>query len=124
VYLLSKIPLILFFILPVYGLILKLFFYKKGHYIIHLIHSLHLHAFVFAWMSIVWLGVLLAGIESLHLIWISLLILSMYFVKSMRTLYGQSYGILILKYGITGMLYTIAGSTVLVVGIVLSTLLF
>ena len=52
-YILRQIPLIIFFILPIYALLLKLFFWRKGLYITHLIHSIHLHSFLFfySWMD-------------------------------------------------------------------------
>ncbi|MFT4834850.1 MAG: hypothetical protein ACI83W_001753 [Marinoscillum sp.] len=54
-FLVRNIPITMFFILPLFGLILKLLFRKKL-YINHLIHSLHLHSFAFMLLTIMWIG--------------------------------------------------------------------
>ena len=54
-YLMKQIPIIIFFILPIYAFLLKVFFWRKGLYIKHLIHSIHLHSFLFFLMGWTWL---------------------------------------------------------------------
>lgn len=53
-YILHNIPILMFFLLPIYALILKLFFQKRL-YINHVVHSLHLHSFLFIVLSLFWL---------------------------------------------------------------------
>lgn len=54
-YLLKNIPIMMFFLLPVFALLLKLLF-RKRLYINHLIHSLHLHSFAFVILTIMWIS--------------------------------------------------------------------
>lgn len=52
----SKLPILLFIIIPVLAFILFLFFYKKTlYYIDHLVFALHLQSFLFTILFIAWL---------------------------------------------------------------------
>lgn len=57
-YLLKNIPIMMFFLLPVFALWLKVFF-RKRLYINHLVHGLHLHCFAFVVLTVVWISDLL-----------------------------------------------------------------
>lgn len=88
-----------FFLLPLFALILKLFYIRRNQYYIrHLIFSIHLHSFLF---------LILIVIISLKLLFLSgimwiggLLIFSfpVYFVLALRKFYGQKMGKTILKF--------------------------
>jgi len=47
-FLISKLPLLIFFLIPVFGGLLYLFFYKKKYYFVdHLVFALHIQSFIF-----------------------------------------------------------------------------
>lgn len=49
----SKLPILFFFLIPVFGVLLFLFFYKKKYfYVDHLVFALHLQSFVFVLLII------------------------------------------------------------------------
>ncbi|MEM9895899.1 MAG: hypothetical protein AAF789_05980 [Bacteroidota bacterium] len=89
VYILRQVPLIVFFALPVFAFFLKLFFWRKGLYIEHLIHSIHLHSMFFLLMSFGWIiNFLVADIDDL-VIRVSTLLTAIYVVISFRKVYGE-----------------------------------
>lgn len=53
-FIVKNIPLLLFFLLPLYALILKIFFRKKL-YINHVVHGLHIHSFMFILLTLYWI---------------------------------------------------------------------
>lgn len=122
-YILDKIPLIVFFILPVYAFLLKLFFFRLGYYIKHLIHSIHIHSFSFIVLSLVWLSSYLFDITPEIGLGISLLLTSTFIILSFRRVYKQRWFTLIVKMLTIGFLYSIAAALVLTSGILISMLL-
>ncbi|WP_406683925.1 DUF3667 domain-containing protein [Seonamhaeicola sp. MEBiC1930] len=52
----DAIPISLFILLPIFALILKLFFYKRGHYAHHLVFSFYYFSFLFVVFSLVLLA--------------------------------------------------------------------
>ena len=119
-YLLEKVPVIMFFILPLYALLLKGFFYKKGYYIKHLIHSLHIHSFFFLLLTIVWSLDLAGMIDSDNTIIPAMLWVLIYIILSFRRVYQQSYFVLTIKTFTIGFTYIICSSIVLIIGIIIS----
>lgn len=82
-----QIPIIIFFVLPVFALLLKLFFWRRGLYIKHLIHSIHIHSFFFFLMGWVWaLSLIIEDFEDWG-IWLTLLATSIYIVFSFKKVY-------------------------------------
>lgn len=123
-YLMRQIPIIIFFILPVYAFLLKLFFWRKGLYIKHLIHSLHLHSFYFFLLSLVWmLALIINDFENYGLI-IATLITFGYSVLSFRNVYGVRIRWCIFRAMCIGFLYTFALTIVLILGVLISLALF
>ncbi len=119
-YILRQIPIIIFFILPVYALLLKLFFWRKGLYIKHLIHSLHLHAFYFFITGWVWVfALLIEDFEDWGLN-IAVLITFIYAVISFKRVYKIKMRWCIFRALCIGFIYTIALGMVLGVGILIS----
>jgi hypothetical protein len=49
----GNIPRTFFVLLPVFALLLELFYRKQGYYIEHLVFSLYYHAFVFSWFTVI-----------------------------------------------------------------------
>jgi hypothetical protein len=86
--LLRSASITLFFLLPVFALILWAFHFKRGpYYVQHLVHSVHLHTFVFAVFSI-YLGIgLAADVDGGLIVGLILLI---YLIWSLRRVYRQS----------------------------------
>jgi predicted RNA-binding Zn-ribbon protein involved in translation (DUF1610 family) len=122
-YILEQVPLIVFFILPLYALILKIFYYRKGYYIMHLIHSLHIHSFLFFILGIGWAYCwLIAEVPDTVAI-IGFTLASVYIIFSSRRLYQQGVGLIILKTLSIGFLYILLVSFVFLIGILLSVLL-
>ncbi len=52
----DTIPIAMFFLLPIYALLLKLLFYKKGHFAHHLVFSFYFFSFLFTVFSILLLA--------------------------------------------------------------------
>ncbi|XOV94662.1 MAG: DUF3667 domain-containing protein [Bacteroidota bacterium] len=82
---LKNIPILMFFLLPVYALILKLFFQKKL-YLNHAVHSLHLHSFLFIILTFVWLYYIIID-ESPTLFFIAFGLASFYIIRSFMRSY-------------------------------------
>ncbi|MFY0601524.1 MAG: DUF3667 domain-containing protein [Cyclobacteriaceae bacterium] len=88
-YIIKNIPILMFLLLPIYALILKLFFRKKL-YIHHLIHSIHLHSFMFTVLSIVWFLTILMG-NSMEIVRsVAFILLTIYTFISFRKNYERS----------------------------------
>lgn len=95
----DSIPIVLFFLLPLFALILKLLYFNKGQYAHHLVFSFYYFSFVFAIFSIytflnlnwnVW------GWLNSVLIW-SLFI---YLLLAMKRFYGQGKLLTFFKFGV------------------------
>ncbi|RVU00955.1 DUF3667 domain-containing protein [Mucilaginibacter limnophilus] len=87
-------PKMMFVLLPVFALILKISFYKnRKFYVEHLIHSIHLHSFLFLFCTIIMLAQM--GLpDAWHLDgWMSFLAfctIVWYIYRSLRTVYHRS----------------------------------
>ncbi len=110
--LLENIPQTTFLLVPLFALLMKLSYPFTGRYYVeHLIHALHGHAFLFltvllrimldqggsrlsaaASTPLQWLGTLLGLLETLLAIWVPV-----YFLLSLRAVYGQSWRLTIGK---------------------------
>lgn len=110
-----NLPLMMFFFLPVFALILLMLFYKKRYFIEHLIHGLHLHAFAYFIYGLAILLISLFPFGEDWLIFLSFIWVSTYALFSVRRLYQNSWTKSILKFFILGFLYSI----LLVVGFLL-----
>jgi hypothetical protein len=77
----------LFFLLPIFGLVLWAFHFKRNSfYVQHLVHALHLHTFVFALLSIYLFISFWIEAETSTIITLVLLV---YFIWSLRVVYSQ-----------------------------------
>ncbi len=105
-FLVRNIPITMFFILPLFALILKLL-YRKKLYINHIIHSLHLHSFAFMLLTIMWIGQLFNDnfADNTGPFFVGGIIL--YVVISMHNAYEVKWGEAIGKLLITSLLYMI-----------------
>jgi hypothetical protein len=118
-YILEQVPVVVFCLLPIFALLLKLFFFKKGYYIKHLIHSLHLHSFFFLIMSLGWLVSIVIQEQQTILI-ISFALVFIYSIFSFRRLYEQRYIVLLSKIFGLSFIYTLVASVAFLIGILLS----
>ncbi|MDO8862295.1 DUF3667 domain-containing protein [Haliea sp. E1-2-M8] len=110
--LLENIPQTTLLLVPLLALLMKLVYPFTGRYYVeHLIHALHGHAFLFLTVLLLigldvgdrrlsvaastplqWLGELLGMVEALLLLWVPI-----YFLLSLRAVYGQSWGLTVWK---------------------------
>lgn len=102
----DSMPIAMFFLLPILALLLKLFFFKKGRYVNHLVFAFYYFSFLFLVLSIVF------GINMFWNIpdWIDFLIaLStfFYFLVAIINFYGQNWILSILKTGTVSFLFFI-----------------
>ncbi len=119
-YLFRQFPMIIFFALPIYAFLLKLFFWRKGLYIKHLIHSIHLHSFLFFTLTIMWvLALFIQDVEDFA-IPISLLLIFSYSVISYSKVYKIKIGWSIFRASILGFIYMFFVSFVFLIGVLIS----
>ena len=101
----DTIPIALFILLPIFAMIMKLLFWRKGRFAHHLVFSFYYFSFLF-----VVLGIIL-GVNYIFDVpdWIDFLVLlstSFYLWFSMRNFYEQGYFVTFIKTGIAMFLYT------------------
>lgn len=123
-YLLRQIPLIIFFLLPVYAFLLKIFFWRRGLYIKHLIHSIHLHSFFFFLLSVVWIVSLVWTGFAQYGPGITLILTFVYIVLSFRKIYQSKIRSAILKLLGIGFIYMFLLAFILILGVFISLILF
>ncbi|WP_369998166.1 DUF3667 domain-containing protein [Winogradskyella sp.] len=100
----DSIPLAMFFLLPIFALLLKVFFYKKGRYAHHLVFSFYYFSFLFVVFSIIF------GINRFIDIpdaidWLIVLSTFIYLLLAIIKFYGQNWFLSILKSGIVSFLF-------------------
>jgi len=121
----QNIPVMMFFILPLYALMLKGFYWRKGKYIHHLIHSFHIHSFAFFLLSLTWAILLITDSEvEPAAIFVALLVTAIYLFISLRKVYRQSGWVTLAKLLSMGFIYMILLSTALLVELIISIALF
>lgn len=104
-YYISKLPIMMFILMPVYALVLWFFFWNRHpFYLQHLIHTLHLHAFMFFFLIIITLFVELVGSYT-WLNWIFALAFLTYVFFSFKKVYRQKYLTILYKYLLIGTTY-------------------
>lgn len=115
---LKNVSFLMFILLPIFALLLFIFFRKnKYYYLEHLVHAFHLHAFIFLFLS----GYLLFSFyvyDIFHFGW-ALLITLIYIFFSLKNVYGYKFWGTFLRGSLLIFLYNI----VLLFGIVGSILL-
>ncbi|MES2418783.1 MAG: DUF3667 domain-containing protein [Bacteroidota bacterium] len=109
--LLHNIPKMMFLLLPMFALILKLVYLrKKRYYYEHLIYSFHVHSAIFlsilTTMLLQWLFGLFYDISN-WLSFLCIIYILWYIYRSLRTFYGSSRWVTILKLFFLNFCYTI-----------------
>lgn len=106
-YLFSKLPWVIFVLMPVFALLLKLFYIRKRIlYIDHLIFAFHLHSFVFL---AGWVYLLITEYTKFDPVMPIIWIIVAYTIAALRNVYNQSWGKTLLKYFLLSGVYFIAG---------------
>jgi len=100
----DSIPIAMFFLLPIFAFLLKLFFFNKGRYAHHLVFGFYYFSFLFLVFSIVF------GINRLWDMpdWIDWLIVFstfIYFLIAIINFYGQNWFLSIIKSGVITFLF-------------------
>jgi hypothetical protein len=90
----KSISISLFFLVPVFGLLLWALNYRRSRYFVeNLVHSVHVHAFLFTILTIH----ILLSFADVHILGWILLISYVYLILSLRVVYQQGYFKSILK---------------------------
>ncbi|WP_412067300.1 DUF3667 domain-containing protein [Rubrivirga sp. IMCC43871] len=129
----GKVPVVLFLMLPLFALLLKVLYVRRGwYYSEHLVHGLHTHAFTFVVFTAVALIAAAApenvfqtndgstGLGEVVSNLLLLMALPLYYLVSIKRVYGQGWIKSILK---TSVLMTVYSMTLLVGGTVLAVIL-
>ena len=105
-----------FILLPVFALILKLFYIRRNQYYMrHLVFSIHLHSFVFIAVTLILAGHL---IFNGNLAWFTLLIICVmpvYFIAALKKFYRQGIGKTFLKFIGISLMYNVVFWLVVVI---------
>jgi hypothetical protein len=114
---LNLLPLVIFFMMPVFALLLKLFYLFSGRlYMEHFIVALHSHCFLFFALLISLLLNALSNIPAMpsftadllqRLYWVSLVWIPVYLLLMQRRVYDQGWILTILKYQVIGAFYLV-----------------
>jgi hypothetical protein len=97
----------MFFLLPIFALLLKIFYYRKGKYVNHLVFSFYFFSFLFTIMALVLaINRFLWDIPN----WIdTLIVLStfLYFLIALKSFYKQGWFLSFIKSGMVSFLFSI-----------------
>ncbi len=119
----DTLPIALFFLLPIFALILKLFYWRKGRFAHHLVFSFYYFSFLFIILTI------LVGVNQLWDIpgWLETIMIIYTFVYlwlSQRHFYGQGYFVTLLKSGTVAFIYLMFNLTVSIGLIIIAAFMF
>lgn len=119
----GRLPTVMFLLLPVFALLLKLIYARRGwYYSEHLVFALHTHAFAFLvfFLMAVLLGLSGGADWARQLSWILFFTIPLYFYLAQKKVFGQGWFKTALKALLLGWLY---GFLLLVFGLVLAIIL-
>lgn len=119
----DSIPIALFFLLPLFAILLKIFYWRRGRFAHHLVFSLYYFSFLFVVMSLV------IGANFFWEIpfWIDLLVVLstyVYLLLAVRHFYQQGFFLSLLKSGMITFLYMIFVVPFAVTVMILASFLF
>jgi hypothetical protein len=114
----SVLPQVLFVVMPLFALILKIFFiFKRRLYMEHLIIALHSHAFIFLSLLFTTLMIALKASVAASAAWLATLLdwlilfsgwwIPVYLFLMQKRVYKQGWIMTTLKFGVIGICYTI-----------------
>ncbi|MBS0433050.1 MAG: DUF3667 domain-containing protein [Proteobacteria bacterium] len=127
----SLLPQTMFVLLPLFAVILKVFFiFKRRLYMEHLIVALHSHAFIFLSLLVLFALAALKALIAPHAAWVGVPLglaiaaawiwLFVYLFLMQKRVYMQGWFFTTLKYGCIGICYTVLLSIAVAVAFVLS----
>lgn len=126
-YMLSNTIWMMLLIMPILALFLKLIYVRRSYfYVEHLIFSFHVHAFVFFVLTVLMLLDNYPAIaDHMENVWIGgLILMALYFYKSLRNVYQQSRFKTILKFFLLNFLYVMILTVGMIITVVVAALLY
>jgi hypothetical protein len=101
----DTIPIAMFFLLPIFALILKVFYWKRGRYAHHLVFSFYYFSFLYVVIGLVFgINYFLTDIPD-WIDWLIILSTFIYLWLSMKNFYRQGYFISLIKAGMSTFIY-------------------
>lgn len=101
----DTIPIAMFFLLPIFALILKVFYWKRGRYSHHLVFSFYYFSFLFVVIGFIFgINYFLYDIPD-WIDWLVILSTFIYLWISMKNFYQQGYFVTLLKAGMSTFIY-------------------
>lgn len=102
----DTIPIAMFFLLPIFALILKLFFYKRGRYAHHLVFSFYYFSFLFMILSLIFILNYFFDVPGWidFLVWFSTFL---YLFFAVKRFYGKGWFESFIKSGFIAFIYMI-----------------
>jgi len=108
-YVLQNMPVMMFLLLPVFALILKLLYMRRNVlYVKHLIHGIHLHAFVFFLLTLLLLVYLIFDVSQVVGSYVQLtvnILMLLYVYMSMLRVYDQHWFKTLIKFTLLSVVY-------------------
>lgn len=92
----DTIPIAMFFLLPIFAFILKVFYFKKGRYAHHLVFSFYYFSFLFTAFSII-VGVNMIWDIPNWIDWLAAISTFIYFLMALKRFYGQGWFLTFIK---------------------------
>lgn len=127
-YVFKNLPLMMLLAIPVFGMLLKLFYLRsKVYFIEHVIHALHIHSFgyiLYSFGIVLLYNVDFGGGFAMLIVFLIWLMVTFYAYKSFRKVYHQSRLKTIVKFFVLGMVYFNLLVLFLIFELYLSVLLF
>ncbi|WP_034059067.1 DUF3667 domain-containing protein [Lacinutrix jangbogonensis] len=100
----ATIPILLFFLLPVFAFLLKIFFFKRGTYAHHLVFSFYFFSFLFTVFSLI-LMVNFIWQVPIPVVWILCLSTFIYLLISIKRFYDKGWFVSFIKTGFITFIY-------------------
>lgn len=124
-YAVEKLPIVMFFVLPIFALLLKLFYIRrKRFYVEHIIFTLHIHAFAYLIFTFGMLFLELIPSGIVYVLSATFLLLTFYIYKSFRNVYRQGRFKTVVKMGLVGFVYLFILIFTFTLGVIVSLLFF
>lgn len=124
----KNLPLMMLVLIPLFGLVLKLFYIRRDHlYIKHVVHALHLHTFAYlVYGTFILITVYLINDEDFQPILniLAFIIVSVYTYISFRRVYQQHWFKTFIKFFLVGQIYLFSISLFFLIEMVISLLLY
>jgi hypothetical protein len=111
-YIRSKLPILLFIIIPIFALFLFIFFYQKDYYYIdHFVFAMHLQAYFFVLLIIRELVAFVINIDFLAIVFLSFLIYG--YIAALR-FYKRKKGSTFFRLGLVGFSHTLLSTVIMI----------